>query len=111
MVHVAKRPDEQPRKRFTRSGHTSFPPRVPPPTAPLQPPPTQAYGPPPTQAHRHPQRDSYSQPTYHHVANASQPYGDGTRPSVARAALSGTARASRLVTRKVISASKADGAH
>jgi MFS family permease len=112
MVHVAKRPDEQPRKRFTRSGHTSFPPRVPPPTAPLQPPPTQAYGPPPTQAYGPPQRDSYSRPTYHHVANASQPpYGDGTRPSVARAALSGTARASRLVTRKVISASKADGAH
>src|SRR4051812_27551199 len=111
MVHVAKRPDEQPRKRFTRSGHTTHSPRVAPPTAPLQPPPTQAYGPPPAQGYGPPVRDIYSQPTYHHVAGASQPQADATRPSVARAAISGTARASRLVTRKVISASKADGAH
>ena len=107
---MAKRPEDQPRRRFTRSGHTSYPPRVPPPPGPQQqPPPTRAYGPPP-QGYG-PPRDIYSQPTYHHVAGASQPYSDGTRPSVARAAISGTARASRLVTRKVISASKADGAH
>ncbi len=111
---MAKRPEEQPRKRFARSGHTSYPPRVTPPPMAPQPPPTQVYGPPPDQGYGPPPvqgYDPYGRPTYHHVAGASRPDVAGTRPSVARAAISGTARASKLVTRKVISASKADGAH
>jgi MFS family permease len=151
---VAKRQDDQPRKRFSRSGHTShaarqtppvypaappqYPtapppqyPTAPPPQYPPQPPPygyqtpppgyglPPGYGPmpgygPPT-AQPYPPQDPYGNPTYHHIAPGSA--ADAERapasPAVAmtRAAFVQTNRAARLVTRKVISASKADGAH
>jgi MFS family permease len=59
----------------------------------------------------------FGQPTYHHVLRPSQQRIDDDRqpasPAVAmtKAAVTGTNRAARLITRKVILASKADGAH
>jgi MFS family permease len=106
MDAVAKNSDEQPRKRFSKSGHTSHQPRAVPP-----PPPSQAYQPPPP-----PSDDRYGSPTYHHTPAASR----AERPAptttagaalvIGRAALTQTNRAARVVTRKVITASKANGA-
>jgi len=59
----------------------------------------------------------FGQPTYHHVTRPSQQrIGDDRQPAspavaMTKAAFTGTNRAARLVTRKVIMASKADGAH
>ena len=118
---MAKRDDERPRKRFSRSGHTSHAPRVTPGHPPSQygPPPSQygppPYGPPPPQYDPH--RPLYGAPTYHQApadpaAVAEDPHGrPEDRPGLAKAALTQTNRAARLVTRKVISASKADGAN
>jgi hypothetical protein len=117
---VARRPDEQPRKRFSKSGHTSHTPRArstdmppgyrPPPQ--YNPPPQ--YGPPP----QYPPGDGYDpygRPTYHRADPAASPYGSDEKPqrtsiAITKAAVRGTNRAARVVTRKVISASKADGA-
>jgi MFS family permease len=149
---VARRNDEQPRKRFSKSGHTSHGPRVDPPPPPppvyptqprYQPPPPPTYvqpppgyqqpppgyqQPPPSYEQPYYQQpppappvDSYGSPTYHHNAAPGRP---GDEPSVrpgattaggaamviGRAAVTQTNRAARTVTRKVIKASKADGA-
>jgi hypothetical protein len=61
----------------------------------------------------------FGQPTYHHIGPPSArmgppgPPAEPASPAVAvtKAAISGTNRAARAVTRKVIDASKADGAH
>ncbi|HET6876960.1 MAG TPA: MFS transporter [Jatrophihabitans sp.] len=100
----------EPRKRFSRSGHTTHQPRVPPPyePPPYQPPPYQPPpgGPPPPES-------GFGTPTYHHTPAASrppQPGQDSGLRGVGKATLSGTNRAARYVTQKVITASKADGA-
>jgi hypothetical protein len=154
---VAKRDDERPRKRFSRSGHTTHGPRVtgdaaPPPYRSEQryappdpgygpapdrspygesgsyrsgevppdpysgfPPPRYGppqYGPPPPAA-----PNQYGPPTYRQVPGADSQYPaesydspDERSRGIARAAFTQTNRAARLVTRKVISASQADGA-
>jgi MFS family permease len=133
---VAKSNDGQPRKRFSKSGHTSHPPRVLPPPPPgaypgpyqtqpyQQPPPNQAlpHQPPPQlppyqgPPHPPPPQDSFGSPTYHHTPAASRPErqppttAGGAALLIGRTALTQTNKAARLVTRKVISASKADGA-
>jgi hypothetical protein len=132
---VAPRQDDGPRKRFSRSGHTAHGPRVGqaspqqqpsppqyppaaqyPPTAqyPAQQPYPPAYPSTPSypDAQRYP-GDPFGNPTYHHVAPAEQvPQKASARPAVAitKAAVVHTNRAARVVTRKVIAASKADGA-
>ena len=57
--------------------------------------------------------DSFGTPTYHHVPGADRNEREPASPAetLTRAALARTNRAARTVTRKVISASKADGAH
>jgi len=147
---VARRPDERPRKRFSRSGHTShapgsgsFPPPLPPSTPPqtsqpippgyppqygqapyppqyppqypppYQPPGQQPYGPPQYgQPTGYGPADPYGNPTYHGAGEADQQKAPASPAvSLAKAAFTQTNRAARGVTRKVISASKADGAH
>lgn len=122
---MARQQDDRPRKRFSRSGHTSHGPRPnlppPPPVYPPQPysgpypqqppPPYSAPYPPPGQYPL--PLDPYGNPTYHHVAQPiEEPQKPPASPAVAitKAAFTGTNRAARVVTRKVISASKADGA-
>jgi Major Facilitator Superfamily len=124
MDDVAKGNDGQPRKRLSKSGHSSFGPRpaAPPPPPPYSPPPPQ-YAPPPQYSeppdgpppHR-PPADPYGRPTYHHTPGAGHA-GDRPAPTTAgaaliigRAAINGTNKAARVVTRKVITASKARGA-
>jgi hypothetical protein len=155
---VARRNDgKQPRKRFSKSGHTTHNPRpsAQPPAPPeygQQHPPPQGYPPPaydprypPPQGYpprgyetaryapgrptdRQPQqqpRRSYDSPTYHHVPgqppapDAPPPGGPdptaqlpGTPPklTVTRAVVTRSNELARNVTRKVITASKADGA-
>jgi hypothetical protein len=127
MGVVARQSDDRPRKRFSRSGHTSHGPRAtppvppqyptaPPPSYPPQyPPQPPPYGPgyPPPPAGYGP-LDPYGNPTYHHTVGAVDTDRDKppASPAVAmtRAAFVGTNRAARLVTSKVIRASKADGA-
>ncbi len=154
---MAKRDDERPRKRFSRSGHTTHGPRVtgdaaPPPYRPEQryAPPDPGYGPAPDRSpygesgsyrsgevppdrysdyppprYGPPQYgppppappNQYGPPTYrqvpgadsHHPAESYDSPDEHSR-GIARAAFTQTNRAARLVTRKVISASKADGA-
>ncbi|HEX3335252.1 MAG TPA: MFS transporter [Jatrophihabitans sp.] len=119
---MAKGNDGKPRKRLSKSGHISYPPRVIPPP-PLPPPgyPEQPYYQP-----YQPPVDPYGTPTYHHGAPppVGPPPTGGLPPVekpgattagsaamlIGRAALSGTNRAARTVTRKVITASKSDGA-
>jgi hypothetical protein len=119
---MAKDPGAAPRKgRFSKSGHTSHAPRVshhqqhhdtyqdtyrapPPPPPPRRAPPP--YDPRPS--------DEFSRPAYY--GGAAEPPAEppaAQRPAAAlgRAALTRTNKAARVVTRKVISASKADGAH
>ncbi len=114
---MAKGPERGPRGRFSKSGHTSHLPRVQAPhTQPFVAPAPAAEPPTPQHTAQHgASRDSFSQPTYHHVAGAAARPGEERprRPAVSltKAALSGTNRAARTVTRKVIRASKADGAH
>ncbi|HKC28476.1 MAG TPA: MFS transporter [Jatrophihabitans sp.] len=103
---MAKTNDGTPRKRFSKSGHTSHPPRaVPPP--PQYPPP---YQPPPP--YQQPYQDpNYGAPTYHHTPAAGQDErSGGGAGSIGRSAITHANRGARLVTRKVITASKADGA-
>ena len=119
--------------RFTKSGHTSHQPyqpgrnEAPPPryaasTPPLAPPPP----PPRRDVHRDVNRDvhrevgraarpdeRFSEPVYHAGSTAAAgAAGNPQRPAAAltKAAFSRTNRAARVVTHKVISASKADGA-
>jgi hypothetical protein len=72
--------------------------------------------PPPADAY-----DPYGTPTYHHTPAAGRPGAPPQRPGattaggaalvIGRAAISTTNKAARTVTRKVIAASKSDGAH
>jgi hypothetical protein len=110
---MARDPGEPPRKRFSKSGHTSHQPRVLPPYDAPQyrsapPPPPGAYPPAQSQPDRH--DDQFGAPTYH------RPNGAGVTPAspavaLTKAAFTRTNKAARLVTRKVINTSKADGAH
>jgi len=119
---VAKREDEKPRGRFSKSGHTSHgSPASPDPgrSGNYGPPPS--YGPPPRDDYRpQPYRDPYTdpyrsdpygRPTYHgnDPVEAERP---PSSPAVAltKAAVRNTNKAARIVTRRVIKASKADGA-
>ncbi len=121
---MAKSKDQQPRTaRLSKSGHTSHGPRVRQPehelptrqSRPVVPP---AYGPPVQQQHYvapPPQgpHDPYGSPTYHHTPGASRPDAGAPKHGAGGAAVGiGRAanKAARTVTRKVISASKADGA-
>jgi MFS family permease len=118
---MAKNPGAAPRKgRFTKSGHTTHAPRAQHPSHhPAVPPPVPpAYPPPPPPRRRPP---SYEPPprAYDDAFSAPAYYGDPGQPSSAqrsgaalgRAALTRTNKAARVVTRKVINASKSDGAH
>ena len=125
---MARGSSEQPRKRFSKSGHTSHGPRPgsPPPAPPPPAPPPQYYsddrnyGPPPGYQQPYRPPDSYGSPTYHHTPSAGRPEpGDqrsgattagGAALLIGRAAITQTNRAARVITRKVITASKADGA-
>lgn len=127
---MARDSSEQPRKRFSKSGHTTHhtppqrpvePPRPayqppPPPYQPQQPPP---YPSPPYQAPPA-HTDGFGAPTYHHTPAASRPgppadrsgatTAGGAAMLIGKSAVTQTNRAARAVTRKVIRASKADGA-
>jgi MFS family permease len=126
---MAKDSAGRPRKgRFTKSGHTSHQPRysdhqgLPPRDdyrSAAPPPPPSRY--PPPRAPLPPRRDpdlyndpygaeQFSAPVYHGGPGEAPESG---RPvtSLTKAAFTHTNRAARVVTRKVISASKADGAH
>jgi MFS family permease len=125
---MPRRPDEPPRKRFSKSGHTSHQPRVtqprptppspPPYVPPAAPPPPPNYPPPNYAAPTYgppPAADPYGSPTYHEPTYHKAGRTDGAPPSspavaITKAAFSGTNRAARVVTRKVVGASKADGA-
>ncbi|WP_375480767.1 MFS transporter [uncultured Jatrophihabitans sp.] len=128
---MAKKQGDRPGGRFSKSGHTTHRPPVEPP-APAYPtpssyPPSSYPAQPP--AGRRPDdfgaqpgyqsappsyapagADPYGSPTYHHTPAARQASAAGAQRGVGRAAVAGTNRAARLVTRKVIDASKADGA-
>ncbi|HEY7008499.1 MAG TPA: MFS transporter [Jatrophihabitantaceae bacterium] len=101
---MPRRPDEPPRKRFSKSGHTSHQPYTGPSqsTPPPSPPPPAA----PPQYDAQPGFTPYSPPTY------NAPPAPPASPAVAmtKAALAGTNRAARTVTHKVVTASKAGGA-
>ncbi|MDQ2797901.1 MAG: MFS transporter [Actinomycetota bacterium] len=180
---MGKRNEENPRKRFSKSGHVSYqpPPVEPRPYEPPGYPSTRKYGPPAQDEHRYadpadayterlpyeqrtPHASAFDAPTYHRVPQQSPPrqpgydrdhpielgydsrygqqrgehYGEQRRRdpafaptavndappaqtaeahpvgraalSVGKATLAGTNRAARTVTRKVITASKSDGA-
>jgi MFS family permease len=148
---VAKTNDGKPRKRFSKSGHTSHAPRVVPPpygasptyeSPAYQPPPAydDEYGPtpsgpqppPPYQPpHQTPPYEPSSQtppypppyadphygaPTYHQTPDAGRNNRSGATTAggaallIGRTAVTQTNRAARLITRKVITASKANGA-
>lgn len=144
---MARRDDDRPRKRFSKSGHTSHQPRStpPPPTGyPADPYRAEGYGPQhtrpyypppnapsgydtaqypkgaPTERHGPPPPQRYDSPTYHHIhapneAGAlppgAQPGVQPPKPTVTRAIMSRSGELARGVTRKVINASKSDGAH
>jgi MFS family permease len=148
---VAKSNDGKPRKRFSRSGHTSHAPRVVPPpygASPTYQPPTyqpppaydDQYGPTPsgpqppppyppphqtppyqpssqTPPYPPPYADPhYGAPTYHQTPDAGRNNRPGATTAggaallIGRTAVTQTNRAARLITRKVITASKANGA-
>jgi hypothetical protein len=104
---VARRDDDRPRKqRLSRSGHTTHQPRryAPPPQ------PTRPYQPPPAYPPQRP--EGYDSPTYHHVHGPGEPnVPPPQKPTVTRAIVSRGNEFARGVTRKVINASKSDGAH
>ncbi|MGH8959955.1 MAG: MFS transporter [Jatrophihabitantaceae bacterium] len=122
-------PRRQGRGRFAKSGHTSYGPGREVPPQQFQPPahypPAQQYPPnhvPPADYHpphqlppsrEQPPPDSFGNPTYHHTPAAAR---DAQRPpsspavAIARGAFTQTNRAARVVTKRVIRASKADGA-
>ena len=118
---MAKDPGAAPRKgRFSKSGHTSHAPRVShpqqrhdsyqdtyrPPLPPAPPPPSRRVPPPYDPG----PSDEFSRPAYY-GGPAEQTTGQRPAAALGRAALTRTNKAARVVTRKVISASKADGAH
>jgi MFS family permease len=113
--------DDKPRKRFSRSGHTSHAPRTAPPpqyVAPQYgPPPPPQYGPrpqqygPPPPLQYGPPPQQYTDPTYHQSPGSEDAPKAAPAVAMARTAYTQTNKAARLVTRKVISASKADGAN
>ncbi|MEO6884720.1 MAG: MFS transporter [Jatrophihabitantaceae bacterium] len=117
---MAKQRNGEPRKRFAKTGHTSHGPRVSPP--PQAYPPQQAYrppqAPPPAQPGSPPPAgpDPYGAPTYHHTSGAGRYPDKRDQPpsspalAIARGAAVRTNQAARAVTKKVIRASKADGA-
>ena len=121
---VARGSDGPPRKRFSKSGHTSHgrpvgPPPPPPPPPPQHYPDDRYYGPPPGYQQPYRPPDSFGSPTYHHTPAAGQAQdaqrsgattAGGAALVIGRAAITGTNRAARVITRKVITASKADGA-
>ncbi len=116
---VAKDKDPHPRGRFTKSGHTTHRPRQH----------HTGYGPPTHYAAPPPRPPEVPTQSYHSAADAptgriSPPPSPGPEQTAAlaaakaaggstaiRSAASGTNRAARAVTRKVIDASKSDGAH
>jgi len=145
---VARRDDKQPRKRFSKSGHTSHQPpqgrQGPPPDEPYRDP---RYGPQPTQQYPQvpppgyqpprppgyetaryaqtnpterlpppPRPGSYDSPTYHHVHGppgtdpTAQLPATPPKNTVTRAVITRSNEVARNVTRKVINASKSDGA-
>jgi MFS family permease len=125
---MARRPGEPPRRRFGKSGHTTHRPYTVPPEAPISSTPaypTETYPPPNVSSAA---RDGasygsgydngYGPASYHGYraadAASSRPptpaTAGSTAAAVTRGALSHTHRAARLVTRRVISASKAGGA-
>jgi hypothetical protein len=145
---VARRDDERPRKRFSKSGHTTHQPRQippPPPTYPADPYRAEGYGPQHTRPYRpaqnapssyetqqYPQSQptqgygpppqappgSYDSPTYHHIhppaglpPGALPPGMPVPKPTVTRTIVSRSNELARGVTRKVINASRSDGAH
>ena len=113
---MARQPDDAPRKRFSKSGHTSHASPAPRSQSPAGPPrqdyPTSGPWGRPAPPPAPPPRDSWDRPTYHE--REPDPYDEhkATRTSVTitKAAMRKTNVAARTVTRKVISASKADGA-
>jgi MFS family permease len=133
---VAKSDDAKRPGRFSKSGHTTHQPRTdgprtPPPHQPpphYDPPPQYQQPPPyePAPNYQQPppnyppgagrQQDGYGSPTYH-SGPGDQPERPGATTAggaalvIGRAALSQTNRAARVVTRKVVAASKARGAH
>jgi MFS family permease len=144
MVCVARSSDGKPRKRLSKSGHTSHAPRVIPPVPPPRHYPEPAYNPPPAgypsppgysappgyappPGYSAPAGNSpppsystppdYGAPTYHRAPPPQAPAektaagaAGGAALLIGKAALNGTNRAARTVTRKVITASKSDGA-
>jgi MFS family permease len=93
---------------------------VPPPPPPQYYPDDRYYGPPPGYQQPYRPTDSYGSPTYHHTPAADRGGAANQRPGattaggaallIGRAAITQTNRAARVITRKVITASKADGA-
>jgi Major Facilitator Superfamily len=124
---VPRPDDKQPHKRFTKSGHTTHNPRpLPPPGYPQDGPPP-GYVPPPPRGddsaaygqpteHRAQSRGGYDQPTYHHMHTSSgaeptaQTPAPPTKNTVTRTVISRSHELTRGLARKVINASKADGA-
>src|SRR6476619_7153390 len=113
---MAQAPGASPRKgRFTKSGHTSHGARAPQypthhqPAPPVYPPPLPRPRRPPS-SYEGERAAQFSRPAFYGAA--PQPTQSAQRPpTIGRAALTRTNQAARVVTRKVISASKADGAH
>ncbi len=107
---MARRHDDQPRKRFSRSAHTSHGSGHQPPA------PQQQYLPPPAPPQQYLPPGPFGNPTYHVSGGEQGSAGDAKGPAspavaMTKAAIAQTNRAARVVTRKVIAASKADGAH
>ena len=121
---MARGDDAKPRGRFSKSGHTSHRPRTGEPAPAPPPPPPPPYQPPPPNyeapAYQRPQyerpHDGYGSPTYHHGPGSGEQERAGATTAggaallIGRAAITQTNRAARVITRKVITASKARGA-
>jgi MFS family permease len=126
---VARPDDKQPRKRFTKSGRTTHNTRPVPPSGYPQSSPPPGYVPPPQPPRRDDPgpygqptehlaqpRGSYDQPTYHHVHAPSGDEPTAQMPAqppkntVTRTVISRSHELTRGLARKVINASKADGA-
>lgn len=99
---VARRDDDKPRGRFTKSGHTSHPPRQLPPAG---------YDPRYAQRGQPTQQRSggFDPPTYHHI-HPGQPEQAAGKVTVTRTIVARSNEFARSVTRRVINASKAGGA-
>ncbi|MGI8762045.1 MAG: MFS transporter [Jatrophihabitantaceae bacterium] len=134
---MARKRDDRPHRRFSKSGHTrhdpgppGIPPYVPPPYAPKEyagaerqpmpaPEPAQQFEPArvrPSHGASSASPDGFGAPSYHHVASGAPDAGQKRGPAspavaITRATVTHTHRAARAVTRKIISASRADGAN